>query len=73
MKNRKFIREDYPKACRYCETGRLSFDGAAVLCHRKGVLSPDDACSRFVYDPLKREPKRPAAPAAHFQPEDFSL
>ncbi|MBR4868126.1 MAG: hypothetical protein IKU10_03130, partial [Clostridia bacterium] len=64
MKNQAFVSEEYRKACRYCEWGRLSFDGSAVLCPKKGVVEPDDVCRKYVYDPLKREPMQAPLPNA---------
>lgn len=73
MKNQAYIHEDYPKACGFCERGSLSFDGTAILCCRKGIMDPEDCCRRFVYDPLKRIPKRLSLPSDDYCPEDFTL
>lgn len=59
-------------ACIYCENGKTTADGVGVLCRRKGVCAPDDRCSRFVYAPLKRMPKR-AAQLPRFSEDDFTL
>lgn len=59
-------------ACAYCENGKLTADGAGVLCRRKGVCAPSDRCSRFVYAPLKRKPKRTAS-LPQYTKEDFLL
>ena len=42
------------------------------LCKRKGVCAPYDSCSKFVYAPLKRIPKR-APQLLTYEKEDFSL
>lgn len=43
--------------CKYCEKATpLATDGKLV-CAKKGVVSADYKCRRFVYDPLKRAPK----------------
>ena len=73
VKNKDYIHEEYPKACRFCETGRFSFDKTAVLCPRRGIMSPEDYCRRFVYDPLKHTPLTAPVMSYSFKPEDFSL
>ena len=43
--------------CKYCEKATpLATDGKLV-CAKKGVVSADFKCRRFIYDPLKRAPK----------------
>jgi hypothetical protein len=59
-------------SCRYCGHGTPTQDGAAVLCGRRGVMSPTSHCRRFLYDPLSRIPLRqPELP--RFDPSDFEL
>lgn len=59
-------------ACGCCENGKLTADGERVLCKRKGVCAPYDHCSKFVYAPLKRIPKR-VPKLNSYSKEDFSL
>ena len=73
MKNQGFISEEYRKECRYCEHGKLSFDGTAVLCPKRGIVAPDHLCKKYVYDPLKYTPMQPTLPKQTFSAEDFSL
>ena len=73
MKNQEFVSEEYRKACKYCERGRLSFDGRFVLCPKRGIMSPEDCCRKYVYDPLKYTPMQPTLPKQTFSAEDFSL
>jgi hypothetical protein len=73
MKNQAFVYEEYPKACRYCEYGSLSFDEQAVLCPKKGIKELDDVCRRYVYDPLKRKPMKKPALKQVFTAADFEL
>ena len=47
-------------------------DGNTVLCVKKGVRDKDASCSKYRYDPLKREPRRPAA-LPSFADNDFTL
>lgn len=71
MKQKLFGKNIEP-ACGYCENGKLTADGLNVLCKRKGVCAPYDSCSKFVYAPLKRIPKR-APQLLTYEKEDFSL
>lgn len=60
-------------SCSYCKRGK-AVTAETVLCKKKGVVSIDDACSGFCYDPLKRVPPRPMTPDfSKFKEEDFSL
>ena len=46
----------------------------AVLCEKKGVMSPASHCRSFRYDPLKRVPPRPVrADFSRWKEEDFQL
>lgn len=59
-------------ACEICVQGHRSSDGRAVLCQRKGVVPLYHHCRKFVYDPLKRIPKRAPQMREH-QENEFSL
>ena len=59
-------------ACIYCQFGRPAPDNVMILCRKYGPVSPYYKCKKFVYDPLKRIPKRrPKLP--DFSPDDFSI
>jgi hypothetical protein len=59
--------------CDYCERG-TPLGEHKVLCIKKGVMSPDNHCSKFRYDPLKRIPVRPAVPDfSRLKESDFTL
>ncbi len=61
-----------PPQCSYCSRGIPS--GNKILCMKKGVMVPEDACDKFRYDPLKRIPPRPAAPDfSRLKDDDFTL
>ena len=49
----------YVKICLFCESASPLKSGNSLLCKYKGVVSEDNVCRRFSYDPLKREPKSP--------------
>lgn len=58
------FRKDIERSCSYC-TRSAKVDENTCLCERKGLVSANDSCRRFRYDPLKRVPKA-------FKPADFS-
>lgn len=60
-------------SCTYCKRGK-AVTAETVLCKKKGVVSPEGACSGFRYDPLKRVPPRPMVPDfSKLKDEDFTL
>lgn len=71
MKNAEFTLQN-EKVCRLCEHGRLSYDKSAVVCMKKGVVDPDGFCGKYVYDPLKRQPKIKMS-GESFNSENFKL
>ncbi|MBR1810845.1 MAG: hypothetical protein IJ766_04225 [Clostridia bacterium] len=71
MKQNFFSKEITPR-CEHCAKGRLAATGTEVLCRNMGVVAKDYACKKFVYDPLKREPKKLKA-LEEFSVEDFAL
>ena len=73
MKNEEFIQSEYPRCCKVCEKGKLSFDHSSVLCPKMGIMDPEDCCKKFVYDPLKRVPLERKGTGFDFTAEDFSL
>lgn len=72
MKNKRYVSPEYPKECRLCEYGRMSFDGQIVLCMKRGPVEPDSVCRKYTYDPLKRVP-RPTAGLQAYSKENFRL
>ncbi len=73
MKLKKLLnKKEISPSCSYCAHGKLSPDGATVLCKKKGVVEKDFACRKFTYDVLKRQPKRPIE-LEKYNPEDFKL
>ena len=72
LKSKLLNKKDIPPACEYCSRGSCAPDGRTVLCPRKGVMQKKSSCSRFHYDPLKRQPKLPNQ-LPQFDPSDFEL
>lgn len=58
MKKKLLNEKDISSSCAYCLSGRLSPDNLSVLCIKKGIMMPTSSCSKFAYDPLKRQPQR---------------
>ena len=64
---------DIDPCCAYCARSR-PLNGEAVLCKKRGVMSPASHCRSFRYDPLKRVPPRPVrADFSRWKEEDFQL
>ena len=67
------FRRKIEKCCAYCRYGSAISETQAV-CERKGVVDLAGSCRRFVYDPLKRVPPRPASPEEQkHSAEEFKL
>ena len=59
--------------CAYCRRGTDIGQGE-VACVKQGIVSADDSCASFKYEPTKREPKAEAIPEFDgLSSEDFSL
>lgn len=69
---RKLYGNNIQPSCEYCEHGKQSSDGKAVLCPHKGVMPLYHHCRKFLYDPLKRTPSK-LPELGHFAPEEFSI
>lgn len=65
-------KHEISKVCAYCETAQCLNDKSTMLCAKKGVVSSDNFCRKFKYDPLKRNPNPPPSLPA-FTKEDFIL
>jgi len=52
------FRRDIEPSCAYCRHG-TQFNFEKVGCLKHGIVPLYDACRKFVYDPLKRQPERP--------------
>lgn len=55
MKNKDSETPRYCEYCRFASSVSLTDD---MLCEKKGVVSKEYSCRSFVYDPLKRVPRR---------------
>lgn len=68
-----FHKKIEPK-CEYCSNGSTFADKDCIACVICGVVSPDDKCKHFKYDPLKRIPDAPRTlVAGNYSESDFEL
>lgn len=72
MAKTKLFGNTIEPACLYCQHGRPAADRVMILCRKYGPVAPHYHCRKFIYDPLKRVPKRPKKMPG-FTAEDFSL
>ena len=57
MAKAKKNQHEINRVCAYCEHAETLNNEDIVLCSLKGVVSSGHLCRKFVYDPLKRDPK----------------
>lgn len=53
----KKIKHEINRVCGCCELAETLNNEDIVLCSLKGVVSSGHVCKKFIYDPLKRDPK----------------
>lgn len=67
------FRKKIEPRCAYCAKGRTISEDR-VACIKKGIVAPEEHCSSFSYDPLRRVPPRPVKLATEkLKQEDFEL
>ena len=67
------FRKKIGKSCSYCRFGTMMEDDL-ILCTKRGVVSANNKCRKFAYDPIKRIPSKPKAlDFSKYNDEDFSL
>lgn len=64
--------DKYDHCCYCCEYSSPILDGESFLCKKKGVVSPDFACSAFIFDPLKKAVSVRFINLSH-NPEDLKI
>lgn len=63
MKKKLLEEYDIAKKCAFCEYASGTLCPDRMVCKKKGVVNADYSCRAFVYDLMKRQPKRmPALP-----------
>ena len=67
------FRKKIDRYCTYCQfAGKI--DDETMVCQFCGIVPSNHRCRRFRYDPLRREPPRPATLKTDtLQEKDFSL
>lgn len=58
FKGGKYFDKHIQPKCDYCQFGRRAKDGEKVICEKRGLVQREDSCSKFIYSPLKRIPKK---------------
>lgn len=67
------FRKKIERSCAYC-VHSTKLDEDKILCVRKGIVSIENACRKFKYDPCKRIPaKAKALDFAKYDEHDYSL
>lgn len=72
MASERLFGADIRPACRYCEHVTQILREDNLFCDKRGMVSKEHKCRLFVYDPLKRVPRRPK-PLEKFEKADFEL
>ena len=50
--------EDTVKLCEFCRYSASLAMGDDMLCEKRGVVKREYSCRKFMYDPLKRVPRK---------------
>lgn len=57
MAKKKLFGNNIKPSCKYCELGTAG-EGDKINCEKFGEVKAYDSCKKFVYNPLKRIPKK---------------
>ena len=57
MFKQKLFNSNIEPSCGYCLHGTRTQDKEAILCQKKGIVTEDFRCRKFIYDPISRQPK----------------
>ncbi|MBR6514013.1 MAG: hypothetical protein IKT46_04170 [Clostridia bacterium] len=71
-KKKKNTKHEINRVCQSCERAQILNNTDIVLCSLNGVVSCGHVCRKFVYDPLKRDPK-PASQIPGLDPDTLVL
>lgn len=55
---KKYFGNNIPPMCAYCLFGNLTLTGDKVLCEKTGLVDCSYKCKYYIYDPIKRIPKK---------------
>ncbi|MBP5288368.1 MAG: hypothetical protein J6Z79_00660 [Clostridia bacterium] len=56
------MRKSPDAQCDLCEYAQPINEGESCVCKLRGIVSPDDACGKFRFDPLKMKVSLPKLP-----------
>ena len=68
--SQKLFNKSVKKSCAWCKYGRKSEYSNEIFCKKRGVVTADDYCRKYNYDPLKRVPDRQTV-SKEFSNNDF--
>ena len=57
MAKKKLFGNNIKPSCKYCEMAK-AVEGDVIKCEKFGDVKAYDSCKKFVYNPLKRIPKK---------------
>ncbi len=57
MGKKKLFGNNIKPSCKYCEMATQS-EGDKIVCSKFGDVKAYDSCKKFIYNPLKRIPKK---------------
>ena len=67
------FRKRIHQSCQYCGNA-TQLNDEEVLCIKRGIVTIEKRCRKFIYDPCKRIPRKlKASNFARYDAEDFSL
>jgi len=69
---RKKIENVIEEKCCYCENALPIRETIGYICKKRGIVSYNFRCKKFVFDPIKLSPMLPAKPR-EYSPEDFQV
>lgn len=72
MRRSILFRKNIEPRCAYCAHAH-ALDEQTATCKRRGIVTLEDHCRRFKYDPLSRIPPKPAVLRGSFSANDFLL
>lgn len=72
MSSKRLFGNDIRPACKYCGHVLQLLGEDKMLCDKKGVVPAANKCRAFIYDPLKRVPKKPR-PLEKIEETEFEL
>ena len=58
MAKNKYFGNGIDPSCSYCVFGNRSREGNKVLCEKQGLVDANKKKKKWVYDPIKRVPKK---------------